>query len=81
MTAGGHNPDAFEDLINGYALCENGGLDRSALLLQTLHKTRQSARVLHDFKWAGLCHLQEIVQRRSWGENHPEPYRRAAKIA
>jgi hypothetical protein len=26
------NPDAFEDLINGYALRENGGLDRSAML-------------------------------------------------
>jgi hypothetical protein len=30
VTAGGDNPDAFEDLINGYALRENGGLDRSA---------------------------------------------------
>lgn len=49
MTAGGDNPDAFEDLINGYALRENGGLDRSAKLLQTLHKTRQPDRVSHEF--------------------------------
>ncbi|MGF6178813.1 hypothetical protein ABIE33_007133, partial [Ensifer sp. 4252] len=26
-----------------------GGLDRSAKLLKTLHKTRQPARVSHDF--------------------------------
>lgn len=41
MTAGGDNREAFEDFINGYALRENGGLDRSAKLRQTLHKTRQ----------------------------------------
>ncbi|RFB92748.1 hypothetical protein B5K11_15960 [Rhizobium leguminosarum bv. trifolii] len=45
MTAGGNNPGAFEDLINGYALRENDGLDRSAKRLQTLDKTRQPARV------------------------------------
>lgn len=56
MTAGGDNPDAFEDLINGYPLRENGGLDRSAKLLQTLHKTRKPARVSHDFRWTALHH-------------------------
>ena len=38
MTAGGDNRDALKALINGYALRENGGLERSAKLLQTLHK-------------------------------------------
>jgi hypothetical protein len=55
VTAGGDNSDAFEDLIDGYALRENGGLDRSAKLLQTLHKTRQSAPVLHDFSAEPPC--------------------------
>jgi hypothetical protein len=55
VTAGAANPDAFEDLINGYALRENGGLDRSAKLLQTLHKTRQPARVSHDFSAGPPC--------------------------
>lgn len=49
MTAGEDNRDAFEDLINGYARRENGGLDRSDKLLQTLHKARQPALVSHDF--------------------------------
>ncbi|KAA0689156.1 hypothetical protein DTW90_32155 [Neorhizobium sp. P12A] len=61
MTAGGDNPDAFEDLINGYARSENRGLDRSAKHLQTLPKTRQPARVSHFpldrlaswWRWAG----------------------------
>ena len=47
MTADGDNPDAFEDLNNGYALRENGGLDRSAKLLQTLEKPRQPERIPH----------------------------------
>ena len=44
MTADEANPDPSEDLINGHALRENGGLDRSANLLRTRHKTRQRAR-------------------------------------
>ncbi|WET74615.1 MULTISPECIES: hypothetical protein [Rhizobium] len=44
MTADEVNPDPFEDLINGHALRDNDGLDRSANLLQTRHKTRQPAR-------------------------------------
>ncbi|API55788.1 hypothetical protein BMW22_30520 (plasmid) [Rhizobium leguminosarum] len=55
MTAGGDNRDALEDFINGYALRENGGLDRSAKLRQTLHKTRQPARVSHDFSAGPLA--------------------------
>jgi len=55
VTAGEDNRDAFENLIDGYALRENGGLDRSAKLPQTLHKTRQSARVLHDFSAGPPC--------------------------
>jgi hypothetical protein len=55
VTGGGENRDAFEAVMNGYALRENGGLDRSAKLLQTLHKTRQPARVSHDFSAGPPC--------------------------
>lgn len=56
MTAGGDNRDAFEDLIDGYALPENDGLDRSAKLLQTLHKTRHQLESRMTFPLDRLHH-------------------------
>lgn len=61
MTAGGDNPDAFEDLINGYALRENGGLDRSAKLDDPVLAERLS-ELLTSVDWVRLAPEGEMCE-------------------